>query len=175
MLLRNDIERFWYGYVLKRYGTILTKAAEIAFDVEKSTCNSSYIHYNDVIMSAMASQVTSLTIVYSTVYSSRRSKKTSKLRVTGLCAVNSPHKGPVTRKTFPFDDVIMGWHVVITWISRWCHDGWAWQITHIFLQSSRLWWFLFNFGHKITAMKMADETMRNLASINLSYNVGLNM
>ena len=43
----------------------------------------------------------------------RKSKKTSKLRVTGLCVgnspgpVNSPHKGPVTRKTFPFDDVIM--------------------------------------------------------------------
>ena len=42
-----------------------------------------------------------------------RSKKTSKLRVTGLCEgnspgpVNSPHKGPVTRKMFPFDDVIM--------------------------------------------------------------------
>ena len=40
----------------------------------------------------------------------RKSKKTSKLRVTGLCAVNSlgiPHKWPVTRKMFPFDDVIM--------------------------------------------------------------------
>ena len=43
----------------------------------------------------------------------RRSKKTSKLRVTGLCVgnspgpVNSPHKEPVTRKMFPFDDVIM--------------------------------------------------------------------
>ena len=43
----------------------------------------------------------------------RRSKKTSKLCVTGLCAgnspvtVNSPHKWPVTRKMFPFDDVIM--------------------------------------------------------------------
>ena len=43
----------------------------------------------------------------------RRSKKTSKLRVTSLCAgnslgpVNSPYKGPVTRKMFPFDDVIM--------------------------------------------------------------------
>ena len=43
----------------------------------------------------------------------RRSKKTSKLRVTGLCVgnspgpVNSPRKGPVTRKMFPFDDVIM--------------------------------------------------------------------
>ena len=38
----------------------------------------------------MASQITSLTIVYSTVYSRWRSKKTSKLRVTGLCEGNSP-------------------------------------------------------------------------------------
>ena len=47
----------------------------------------------------------------------RRSRKTSKLRVTGLCVgnspgpVNSPHRGPVTRKTFPFDDVIMTNHI----------------------------------------------------------------
>ena len=41
-------------------------------------------------MSAMASQITSLTIVYSIVYSRRRSKKTSKPRVTVLCAGNSP-------------------------------------------------------------------------------------
>ena len=47
-------------------------------------------HYNDVIMSAMVSQITSLTIIYSTVYSRRRSNKTSKLRVTGLCEGNSP-------------------------------------------------------------------------------------
>ena len=40
-----------------------------------------------------------------------RSKKTSKLRVTGLCAGNSPHKWPVTRKKFPFDDVIMLYRV----------------------------------------------------------------
>ena len=50
-------------------------------------------HYNDVIMITMASQITSLTIVYSTVYSRRRSKKASKLRVTGLCAGNSPETG----------------------------------------------------------------------------------
>ena len=47
----------------------------------------------------------------------RRSKKTSKLRVTGLCVrgihrwpVDSPHKGPVTREMLPFDDVIMVFH-----------------------------------------------------------------
>ena len=44
-----------------------------------------------------------------------RSKKTSKLRVNGLgggihrWALTSPHKGPVTRKMFPFDDIIMVW------------------------------------------------------------------
>ena len=44
---------------------------------------------------------------------SRSSTKISKLRVTGLCVgshrrqVNSPHKWPVTRKMFPFDEVIM--------------------------------------------------------------------
>ena len=43
----------------------------------------------------------------------RRSKKTSKLRVTGLCAGKSPGTGefpaqwPVTRKMSPFDDIIM--------------------------------------------------------------------
>ena len=40
-----------------------------------------------------------------------RTKKTSKLRVTGFCVVNSPvnsaQEGPVRRKMFPFDDVIM--------------------------------------------------------------------
>ena len=47
------------------------------------------IHYSDVIMGAMASQISSLTIVYSTVYSGR-SNKISRLRGTGLCAGNSP-------------------------------------------------------------------------------------
>ena len=40
-----------------------------------------------------------------------RSKETSKLRVIGLCVgtspVNSPHKGPIARKMFPFDGVIL--------------------------------------------------------------------
>ena len=55
----------------------------------------------------------------------RRSKKTSKLRVTGLCmgnspvTVNSPHKGPVTRKMFPFDDVIMWQSFIVTKQNSW--------------------------------------------------------
>ena len=67
-------------------------------DVRDSTV--SHLHYNDIIMTTMSSQITILTVVYSTVYSDAGKKNTSKLRVTGLCAVNSPHKGPVTRKCF---------------------------------------------------------------------------
>ena len=75
-------------------------------------------HYNNVIMSSMASQITSLTIVYSTVYSSgdqRRHQSSASLDfVWGIhrWPVNSPHKGPVTRKMFPFDDVIMSWKAI---------------------------------------------------------------
>ena len=71
------------------------------------------VYYNDVIMSAMASQITSLAIVYSTIYSVTDQKKISKLRVIGFgrgihrSQGNAPHKGPVTRKMFPFDDGIM--------------------------------------------------------------------
>ena len=40
----------------------------------------------------------------------RRSKKTSKLRITGLCAENSPGTGEFPAQMFPFDDVIMKMH-----------------------------------------------------------------
>ena len=69
-------------------------------------------HYNDVIMGAMTSQITSLTIVYSTVNSGADQRKNQSYAslafVQGIhrWPVNSPHKGPVTRKMFPFDDVI---------------------------------------------------------------------
>ena len=69
--------------------------------------------YSDIIMGAMASQLTSLAIVYSTVYSGADQRKhqssASLAFVRGIhrWPVNSPHKGPVTRKMFPFDDVIM--------------------------------------------------------------------
>ena len=51
------------------------------------------IHYSDVIMGTMAYQITSLVIVYLSDYSGTDEKKTSKLRVTGLCAGNSPVTG----------------------------------------------------------------------------------
>ena len=70
-------------------------------------------HYDDVIMTTIASQITGLTVVYSTVYSDpdqRNHQSSASLAfVWGIHRgpVNSPHKWPVTRKMFPFDDVIM--------------------------------------------------------------------
>ena len=62
-------------------------------------------HYNDVIIDAMASQITILTIIYSTGYSDADQRKHQSS--ASLAFVNSPQKWPVTRKMFPFDDVIM--------------------------------------------------------------------
>ena len=69
-------------------------------------------------MSAIASQITSPTIVYSIVYSDADQRKhlssASLAFVGGIHRgpVNSPHKWPVTRKIFPFDDVI-----IVKWYS----------------------------------------------------------
>ena len=73
------------------------------------------LHYNEVIMSAMASQIISLVIVYSTFYwgAYKKYKKhqssASLAFVRGIHAwpVNSPKKWPVTRKMFPYDDAII--------------------------------------------------------------------
>ena len=58
-------------------------------------------------MGAMASQITSLTIVYSTVYSGAdQSKLQSSASLAFVWGIH-PHKWPVTRKMFQFDDVVM--------------------------------------------------------------------
>ena len=89
---------------------------------ETAYCKTFYVvsirlnHYNVVIMSAMASQIISLTIVYSTVYSGadyRKHKSSASLAfVRGIhrWPMNSPHKGPVTRKMF---------HLMTSSCSRW--------------------------------------------------------
>ena len=70
-------------------------------------------HYSDVIMGTIASQITRLTSVYSTVYSGTDQNKHQSsaspafVWVIHRGPVNSHHKGPVTRKMFPFDDIIM--------------------------------------------------------------------
>ena len=69
-------------------------------------------HYNDVIKNAIASQTTASPF-FAQLLVQAQSEKISKLRVTGICAGNSPVTGEypaqksVTRKLFPFDDVLM--------------------------------------------------------------------
>ena len=87
-----------------------------------------WYHYSDAIMGMMASQITSLTIVYLTVHSGTDQRKHQSSASLAFVweihrwPVNFPHKWPVTRKMFPFDDVIM-WRsdtrrVVPIWVSR---------------------------------------------------------
>ena len=91
-------------------------------------------HYHDVIMGAIASQITSLNRLFK-----RRSKKTSKLRVTGLCAGNSPGTGKFPAqmasyaKMFPF----------IWWRH---HDGSdiSWNVSVIFAPGIKSFAFAIN-------------------------------
>ena len=74
-----------------------------------------YLHCSDVITSVMASQITGVAIACTTVCSRAEQRKiqssASLAFVWGIhrWQVNSPHKGSVTRKMFPFNDVIMSW------------------------------------------------------------------
>ena len=87
-----------------------------------SSVRSMSIHYGDVIMGAIAFQITSLAIVYSTVFSYADQRKHQSSASLGFVRgihrrpVNSPHKWPVTGKMFPFDDVIMQYGVLV-WTS----------------------------------------------------------
>ena len=76
------------------------------------------MHYDDVTMDSIASQITSLTIVYSTVHSGTDQRKHQSSASLAFVweihrwPVNFPHKWSVTRKMFPFDDVIMDFREV---------------------------------------------------------------
>ena len=69
-------------------------------------------HYSDVIMSAMASEITGVSIIYSNVCSAdqRKHQSSASLAFVGgihRWPVNSPYKGPVAQKLLPFNDVIL--------------------------------------------------------------------
>ena len=99
----------WYQIVA---GIILKKHT---WFLEQTVANIVYwycSHCSDVIMRAMACQITSLTIIYLTVYSGADQKKTLKLRVTGLCAGNSPVTGEFPAQMANNADNVSIW---------WCH------------------------------------------------------
>ena len=82
--------------------------------------------YSYVIMSTMVSQITSVLTVCSTVCSGavqRKYQSSGSLAfVRGIhqWPVDSSHKGPVTQKMFPFDDVIM--KMQHCWDTIWISD-----------------------------------------------------
>ena len=109
-----------FGSTSGQTDTVLPAIADVAFAG----------HYSDVIIGAMASQITSLMIFYSTVDSGADQRKHQ--GSGDRWPVNSPHKGPVTRKMFPFDDVIMK--------NGACFRlGWDWSVTGFGLPHSAFW------------------------------------
>ena len=101
--LMNDMMNI---YLSRTLGTVCTKSQLLIW--WRDVC-----HCNDVIMGAIASQIASITIAYTTVYSDADQRKHQSsaslafVREIHRGPVNSPHKLPVTRKMFPFDHVIM--------------------------------------------------------------------
>ena len=87
------------------------------------------------MMGAMASEITSLTTVYSSVISGadqgKHQRPASLAFVQGIhrSPVNSPHKWPVMRKMLPFDDVIMPLHDSMQWLMRGWHIVSGWRAT----------------------------------------------
>ena len=106
-------------------------------------------------MGTVASQVTSLTIFYTTVYSdadqSKHQSSASLAFVWGIhrVPVNSPHKWPVTRKMFPLDYVIMQhcfrqWfgavrHQATPMLTQFCVTVWHHQATMSYTPWGQCW------------------------------------
>ena len=107
----------WYQSMLSIAFSVTTLALRESYDCpsasEATMNNKSKCHCNDVIMSAVASQITGVSIVCSTVGSGANQRKhqssASLAFVRGIhrWPLNSPHKRPLTRKMFSFDDAIM--------------------------------------------------------------------
>ena len=119
----------------------------------------------DVIMGTMASQITSLTIVYSTVYwgaDQRKHQSSASLAfVQGIhrWLVNSPHTWPVTWKMFPFDNVI-----IFSPISEFLHPDIVYQAE--FLTTSPCDWKKNHFFFLFTS----KDPKQNIISTSLNGN-----
>ena len=89
-------------------------------------------HYSDVIKGMMASQITSLAIAYSTVYSGADQRKHQKFSVTGLCVGNSPVTGE-----FPAQ-------MAMQWRGKWFHlmtSSWKVHCFHRVPAAMIKWYF----------------------------------
>ena len=108
--LTSIAHTLWFVDIVCIDLNVLSKRQEmIVFGGQTRTCSQNTTHhtphYNDVIMGAIASHITSLTIVSSIVHSGadQRQHQSS----ASLAFVRGINRGPVTRKMFPFGDVII--------------------------------------------------------------------
>ena len=100
---------------LRRHGFLAIETAKektysMQMEIITSIVTLYVLYNNDVIMSAIASQITGLMIIYSAVYSGadqRKHQSSSSLAFLRGMIGEFPHKCPVTRNMLPFDDVIM--------------------------------------------------------------------
>ena len=129
---------------------------------ESQICN-----YSDVKMVAIASLITSLTIVYSIVYSDADQRKhqssVSLAFVWGIhrWSVNSPHKFPVTRKMVPFGDVIMWDPVQMSTTYYWGvpQEVCCWLLLKFVL--SKTYWCLKIFEQKCLLVPAMDRLLES--------------
>ena len=112
-LLPNWYKQFWWqieSYCCEETNKLIKNWRLTSPPLLGTVC---LTHYGDVIMGTMVSQITSLTIVYSTVYlGADQRKHQSSTSLALVRGESSSHKWPVTRKMFPFDDVIMHFGLV---------------------------------------------------------------
>ena len=110
----DDWECFHYDGVQLLFGNRPTSVWMLRMPCHQiSAINDHNITLTSYWMGAMASQITGLKVVYSTVYwgaDQRKHQSSASLafvRAIHRWTVNAPHKGPVMRKMFPIDDVPM--------------------------------------------------------------------
>ena len=118
MIFSNAISRiiisFWFAFHRNLFPRFQLKQACIGLD------NVAAPHYIDVIMSAMASQITNLPIIQAQIKANIKATRHWPLCAQGIhpWPMTSPHRGPVTWKMFPFDDVIME-RAICHYLNRW--------------------------------------------------------
>ena len=95
MMMTNMMSNF-RAFNASVHANLVASQQDIWGVLEAMVSTSPHFIYTDVIMSVMASEITSLTIVYSTVYSGADQRIHQSLRVTGLCEWNSPVTGKFT-------------------------------------------------------------------------------
>ena len=104
----HTLTKIWFQSIKSRFSTLPRYGASMFLN-SIAWFRKDVFHYNDVIMGVAATQITSLSIAFSTVHSGadQRKHQSSASLAFVRGPVNSPHRWPVTRKMFPFDDVIM--------------------------------------------------------------------